>query len=465
MTSVKVVDAEVVEESPSSPSSSPSSSPKNTSSYVFEQPKRAPSSPVSFPKNGKAASSFELPSSKLLSRGAATVGGVDSEVLQTEGELLIATLSAYNIEASLFEAVVGPSVVTYMTSLLAGTKLSRVIGLADDLALAFGKKVRVVPSRLGRIGFEVARDVRATVGLRELVEDLKFQSMKASLPIVIGRDVRGEGVFMDLAEAPHMIVAGSTGSGKSVGINTLLVSLLCRRTPDEVKLLLIDPKCVELLPFANLPHLLCPPVTTSSEAQVALSWCVREMERRYKLLASAGAKNITSYNAKTSSSSSLPFIVVVVDEAGDLMMQGGKEVESLLVRLGQKARASGIHIVLATQRPSVDILTGLIKSNFPARIAYRTAQSVDSRIVLDEVGAERLLGRGDALVRINGGDALVRAQGPLVSEEEIEAVVSHWCQQSAPRYDASVLEAAPSEEVKKASSSKATSSPSSRVWS
>jgi len=382
---------------------------------------------------------FELPAPGLFEASPAG-GGTNEKQLWEEAEALEAALAAYDVHGKVQAVTAGPVVSTFEVSLPAGTKFKKVEGLAGDVGMQFGRKVRVVPSRPGRVGFEVQNEARAAVGIRELLEDPGFEGARKamSLPFAVGRDVRGKAVFADLATMPHMIVAGSTGSGKSVAVNAMLCSLLAARSPEELRLVLVDPKVVELMPYSGVPHLLAPPVSDVPSATRVLGWCVREMERRYGLLASAGCKSIQSFNGKASRGEKLPFIVVVVDELADLMVQDQKAIEPLLVRLGQKARAAGIHVVVATQRPSVDVVTGLLKSNFPARLAFRVAAAVDSRVVLDEAGAEMLLGKGDALLK-SGGDGAVRMQSPWVSEADVEAVAAHLKAQGPARYDASVL--------------------------
>lgn len=434
----------------------------DTMPVVEEQPKSA--SVASVVRAARASSvvvKFALPSTKLLSKGEAGKG-VNEVQLQEEGELLVSTLASYNVKAKLEEIVVGPSVVTFEASIAVGTKLRTVMGLSDDIALAFGsRKVRIVPSRLGRVAFEIAHEVRAAVGLRELIEDTAFAST-TGLPVILGRGMRGECVAMNLAEAPHALVAGATGSGKSVGLNAMLISLLMRCSPDDLRMICIDPKQVELAVYSRLPHMLAPIISDPKEAVVALKWAVSEMERRYELLSKAGVKNIAAFNSKVGGEK-LSLILVVIDEYADLYAIAGKEVEGLVARLAQKSRAAGLHVVLATQRPSVDVLSGVIKANFPMRVAFRTAQKNDGRVILDESGSEALLGRGDMLARLNGVDALVRVQGPMVSEAEIEAVVGHWCNQSMPRYDASVLTGDP--EVEDGKSVKARKDAAVKVWS
>jgi S-DNA-T family DNA segregation ATPase FtsK/SpoIIIE len=316
------------------------------------------------------------------------------------------------------------------------------------------------------------------VNLRDLVEDRRFQTLDVPLPVVLGRDIVGNPVYADLASMPHAIVAGATGAGKSVGLNVMLTSLLFRRTPEELRMLMIDPKVVELAPFDRIPHMLLPVVTDMKQAATALKWAVDEMERRYQLFADAGTKNIGTYNTWVKRvqagevknplgkaivgkdlngmqevlrvrdddpdgqevlPETLPMIVIVIDEFADLMMQQGKEVEACVARLAQKARAAGMHVILATQRPSVDVITGMIKANFPTRIAFRVAQKIDSRTILDEQGAEHLLGKGDMLIKLNGTNETRRVQCPWVSEEEVQTVTDFLRAQGEPVYDENIL--------------------------
>jgi S-DNA-T family DNA segregation ATPase FtsK/SpoIIIE len=404
---------------------------------------------------------------------------IDKEALFRNAELLIKTLSDYGVSGKVEDILPGPTVTTFEVSPQAGTKVSKVASLADDLALALARKVRIVAPIPGknRIGFELPNDRRVPVNLRDLVEDRRFQTLDAPLPVVLGRDILGNPVYADLASMPHVIVAGATGAGKSVGLNVMLTSLLYRRNPSELRLLMIDPKVVELAPFDGIPHMLLPVVTDMKQAATALKWAVDEMERRYQLFADAGTKNIGTYNAwarrvergeaknpaakvvigkdangfadavrpaegeegEAPLPETLPQIVIVVDEFADLMMQQGKEVEASVARLAQKSRAAGMHVILATQRPSVDVITGMIKANFPTRIAYRVAQKVDSRTILDEQGAEHLLGRGDMLIKLNGTNETKRVQCPMVSEEEVQAVTDFLRRQGKPVYDENIL--------------------------
>jgi S-DNA-T family DNA segregation ATPase FtsK/SpoIIIE len=426
-------------------------------------------------------SAFKLPSIDFLVAEAVEPNlAIDRDKLLGNAQKLIETLAHYGVQGKVEDILPGPTVTTYEVSPAAGTKVSKVSGLADDLALALARKVRIVAPIPGknRIGFELPNDKRVKVVLRDLVEDRRFQLLDAPLPVVLGRDIVGNPVYADLASMPHVIVAGATGAGKSVGLNVMLLSLLYRRSPDELRMLMIDPKVVELAPFDRIPHMLLPVVTDMKQAATALKWAVDEMERRYQLFADAGTKNIATYNgwaervargevrnpnakvvmAKDHNGFSdpipgengtdegeaplpekLPWIVIVVDEFADLMMQQGKEVESAVARIAQKARAAGMHVILATQRPSTDVITGTIKANFPTRIAYRVAQRVDSRTILDEQGAEHLLGMGDMLIKLNGTGEIKRVQCPWVSEEEVQRVTDCLRAQGEPVYDDNIL--------------------------
>jgi S-DNA-T family DNA segregation ATPase FtsK/SpoIIIE len=427
------------------------------------------------------STSFELPSVDLLVLEKVDPSlAVDRDKLLANANKLVETLAHYGVDGKVEDILPGPTVTTYEVSPAAGTKVSKVAGLADDLALALARKVRIVAPIPGknRIGFELPNDRRVKVLLRDLIEDGRFQSLDVPLPIVLGRDILGNPVYADLASMPHVIVAGATGAGKSVGLNVMLLSLLYRRSPDQLRLLMVDPKVVELAPFDRIPHMLLPVVTDMKQAATALKWAVDEMERRYQLFADAGTKNIATYNgwvdrvrrgeaknpnakvviakdhnglpdaipAESGSTEGeaplperIPWIVIVVDEFADLMMQQGKEVEAAVARLAQKARAAGMHVILATQRPSTDVITGTIKANFPTRIAYRVAQKVDSRTILDEQGAEHLLGMGDLLIKLNGTGETKRVQCPWVSEEEVQRVTDFLRTLGEPVYDDNIL--------------------------
>ncbi|MCC6217172.1 MAG: DNA translocase FtsK 4TM domain-containing protein [Polyangiaceae bacterium] len=421
------------------------------------------------------ARAFALPSPELLHAAPPAVRGIDREQIYALSAKLIETLAVHGVKGRVEEVQPGPTVTTYEVALEAGTKVRAVAALADDLQLGLSRKVRIVAPIPGksRIGFELPNDERIPVNLRELVEDARFakQCERAPLPVVLGRDIVGKPFYGDLASMPHVIVAGATGTGKSVGLNVMLASLLFSRTPDELRLLMVDPKVVELAPYDGIPHLLLPVVTDMKQAATALRWTVDEMERRYQLFANAGTRNLRTYNDWVDKIARgelappappelraegavggehhvaplpdrLPYIVVVIDEYADLVMQQGKEVETSVARLAQKARAAGMHVVVATQRPSVDVITGMIKANFPSRIAFKVAQKTDSRTVLDEQGAEWLLGAGDVLIRLNGESDTRRVQCPYVSEEEIGALCEHLRRQAPPQYNEDILRAA-----------------------
>ena len=442
---------------------------------------------------------FRLPTPDMLEPPPGGRFVIDEQQLKATAQMLEKTLSDYGVNGRVEEIHPGPTVTTFEVSPAAGTKVSKVAGLADDLALGLSKKVRIVAPIPGknRIGFEIPNEQRVPVNMRELVEDRRFLEMNAPLPCVLGRDIIGAPYFADLASMPHVIVAGATGAGKSVGLNVMLVSLLFRKTPEDLRLLMIDPKVVELAPFDRIPHMLLPVVTDMKQAANALKWAVDEMERRYQLFANAGTKNITTYNAwvekvkrgearppkppaKVSAVAAdgtevmvdaakdgtdaalpekLPFIVIVVDEFADLMMQQGKDVEASVARLAQKARAAGMHVILATQRPSVDVITGMIKANFPTRIAFRVAQKVDSRTILDEQGAEHLLGRGDMLVKMNGSNETRRVQCPFCSEEEVQRITDFLRLQGEPVYDEAILRPRDEEGQEQADTSDAEADP------
>lgn len=425
-------------------------------------------------------SGFRLPSPTLLEASPPEVQRDDEEKLRENAKLLEKLLADYGVTARVTDIRPGPTVTTYEVVPAAGTKVSKIVGLTDDLSLGLSRKVRINPQpEKGCIGFEIPNEKRPRVYLRDLVEHRGFAELSASepLPMVLGRDPVGKPFYADLTAMTHVIVAGATGAGKSVGINVMLASLLSCRTPDELRLLMIDPKVVELAPFDGIPHMLLPVVTDMKQAATALKWAVDEMERRYQLFADAGTKNVKTYNgwvervvrgdipapeaeriqalsaegvvvsvstAKDGTDGrvlpgKLPYIVVVVDEFADLMMQQGKDVEAAVARLAQKARAAGIHVILATQRPSVDVITGMIKANFPSRIAFRVSQKVDSRTILDEQGAELLLGKGDMLVKMNGKSEMLRVQCPFISEEEVNAFTDFLRTQGTPEYHDAIL--------------------------
>ena len=360
----------------------------------------------------------------------------------------------------------GPVVTLYELEPAPGTKTSRVVGLADDVARsmsAVSVRIAVVPGH-SVIGIELPNRNREPVGLRELLASEDYERTAAKLALVLGKDIGGSPVIVDLARMPHLLIAGTTGSGKSVAINTMILSLVYRLRPEECRLIMVDPKMLELSVYDGIPHLLTPVVTDPKKAVVALKWAVREMEDRYKKISKLGVRNIEGYNARVAEAFArgetltrtvhtgydretgdaiyeketlelepLPYVVVIVDEMADLMMVAGKDIEGAIQRLAQMARAAGIHVILATQRPSVDVITGTIKANFPTRISFQVTSKIDSRTILGEQGAEQLLGQGDMLYMAGGG-RISRVHGPFVSDEEVEKVVRHLKSQGAPHY-------------------------------
>jgi DNA segregation ATPase FtsK/SpoIIIE-like protein len=359
--------------------------------------------------------------------------------MQERAQLLEEKLRRFGIEGSVVAIKRGPVVTLFEYKPAIDTKLSKILALEDDLSLALqAMSIRILAPIPGTnvVGFEVANTLRRDVSFAGLVKSSHFKSYKGSLPLILGEDTIGEPVVIDLARTPHLLIAGSTGSGKSVGLNGMLMSLVCRLSPDELKLILIDPKRLEFASYADIAHLLFPIITHPKKATMALRWVVKEMERRYEAIAASGARNLFDYNEQmvTQGADKLPFIVVVVDELADLMMTAGRECEDLITRITQMARAAGIHLLVATQRPSVDIITGLIKVNFPSRISFRVTSKIDSRTILDCSGADKLLGRGDMLFLDATTSQLCRVHGAYVSDKEIQAVVAHIKAERAPEY-------------------------------
>jgi len=356
-------------------------------------------------------------------------------------EVLRETLAEFNIQAEVTGIRKGPVITMYEILPAHGVKISKITNLSDNIALRLAaSSVRIVAPIPGKhaVGIEVPNDRRAIVSLKEIIEHEQFRTAKMEIPYALGKDISGEVQFSDLTQMPHLLIAGATGSGKSVCVNAIILSILYRRTPEEVKLILIDPKIVELKLYNDIPHLLTPVVTDPKRAFQALQYCICEMERRYSILDKAGVRDIKSYNRRVKernlAQERLPYIVVIVDEFADLMATTGKELEATLARLAAMSRAVGIHLVLATQRPSIDVITGLIKANIPSRIAFMVASKFDSRIIIDMVGAEKLLGRGDMLYSGAQDPFPVRMQGAFVSEEEVERVVAHVKTLGSPEY-------------------------------
>ena len=382
---------------------------------------------------------YHLPNLDLLDSPPPLEARQIKEDLTANARILEETLEDFGISAKVTDIERGPVITRYELEPAPGVKLNKIVALSDDIALAMkAQSVRIIatiPGK-GRVGVEVPNIQSSFVYLKEVLASNEFIKSSSKLTLVLGKDISGHPVITDLGDMPHLLIAGTTGAGKTVCVNSLILSMLFRATPNELKLLMVDPKMVELAPFNGLPHLLCPVVTDAKKAAVALNWVVNEMEARYQLLAKAGARNIDSYNEKQEK---IPYIVVIIDEMADLMMVSRDQIEGAITRLAQLSRAVGIHLVMATQRPSVDVITGVIKANFPARISFKVASKVDSRTVLDMNGADKLLGRGDMLFLRPGESKLIRAQGSLVSDKEIERVVDFIKEQAEPVYDEEIL--------------------------
>ncbi len=389
----------------------------------------------------KALKPYTVPVDGILNTYPDGQYWIIDEKTRRNAEVLRETLAEFNIEAEVTGIRKGPVITMFEILPAHGVKISKITNLSDNIALRLAaSSVRIVAPIPGKhaVGIEVPNDRRAIVSLREIIEHEQFKSAKMEIPVALGKDIAGEVQFIDLTQTPHLLIAGATGSGKSVCVNAIILSVLYRRSPEEVKLLLIDPKIVELKLYNDIPHLLTPVVTESKRAFQALQYCICEMERRYSMLDKAGVRDIRSFNRKIKdkglAQEKLPYIVVIIDEFADLMAQTGKELESTLARLAAMSRAVGIHLVLATQRPSIDVITGLIKANIPSRIAFMVASKFDSRIIIDMVGAEKLLGRGDMLFSGAQDPFPVRMQGAFVSEEEVERAVEHVKTLGEPEY-------------------------------
>jgi S-DNA-T family DNA segregation ATPase FtsK/SpoIIIE len=417
--------------------------------------------------------SYQLPTLDLLARAPEKAKQpIDRAGLERNARLLETVLEDFNVRGDIVEVRPGPVVTMYELEPASGIKASRVIALADDIARnmsALSARVATIPGR-SVIGIELPNPKREMVSLSELIGSQAFEDQNMALPLILGKNISGDPVIADLAPMPHLLVAGTTGSGKSVGLNCMILSLLYRYGPDQVKLIMIDPKMLELSIYDDIPHLLAPVVTEPGKAIRALKWAVEQMEERYRMMANLGVRALPSFNAKVREAKAkgsklgrrvqtgydaetgqplyetesleyevLPQIVVVVDELADLMMTAGKEVEFLIQRLAQKARAAGIHLIMATQRPSVDVITGVIKANLPTRISFQVTSKIDSRTILGEQGAEQLLGKGDMLY-MPGGKQIIRVHGPFVTDEEVRAVAEHWRRQGTPEYVSAVTE-------------------------
>lgn len=431
------------------------------------QPRARKAKPQKVAPVRRSGSGFVLPALTLLTASRASDRFTPStEQIEENAESLESVLEDFGVKGEIINARPGPVVTLYELEPAPGIKSSRVIGLADDIARsmsAVSARVAVVAGR-NAIGIELPNENREKVYLRELLTQPDFNNSPIKLPLCLGKTIGGEPVVVDLARMPHLLIAGTTGSGKSVAINTMILSLVYRLRPDQCRLIMIDPKMLELSVYDGIPHLLTPVVTDPKKAVVALKWAVKEMEERYKKMSKLGVRNIEGYNARIAEAKSsretltrtvhtgydkesgeaiyeeeqldlspLPFIVVIVDEMADLMMVAGKDIEGAIQRLAQMARAAGIHVILATQRPSVDVITGTIKANFPTRISFQVTSKIDSRTILGEQGAEQLLGQGDMLYMAGGG-RISRVHGPFVADDEVEKVVRHLKSQGQPEY-------------------------------
>ncbi|MFT7861034.1 MAG: DNA translocase FtsK [Sulfurimonas sp.] len=387
---------------------------------------------------------FKLPSIDFLQKVSKSSKAIDESELDGKIKYLIDKLAHFKIDGDVVRTYAGPVVSTFEFKPAANVKVSKILNLQDDLAMALSAEtIRIQAPIPGKdvVGIEIPNEAVETIYLREILDDKLFKNSSSPLTIALGKDIVGKPFVTDLKKLPHLLIAGTTGSGKSVGINAMILSLLYKNSPDQLRLLMIDPKMLEFSIYNDIPHLLTPVITKPKQAIAALSNMVAEMERRYASMADTRTKNIENYNekAKKEGYEPFPYIVVIIDELADLMMTSGKDVEHSIARLAQMARASGIHLVVATQRPSVDVVTGLIKANLPSRISYRVGQKVDSKIILDQQGAESLLGRGDMLFTPPGATGLVRLHAPWSTEEEIEKIVEFIKSQREPNYDKSFL--------------------------
>jgi S-DNA-T family DNA segregation ATPase FtsK/SpoIIIE len=437
------------------------------------EPVRRPAPPRAAPRRPDPV--FKRPLPGMLKRSPQSKAGNEfsQTVLRGTARLLEDVLADFGVKGEVRDIKPGPVVTLFELEPARGTKATRIMALADDIARsmsATSARVAVIPGR-NVIGIELPNSRRETVGLRELFESPAFTSADGVLPLALGRSIGGEPIVADLTRMPHLLVAGTTGSGKSVGVNAMILSILFRHTPEQCRFIMIDPKMLELSVYNDIPHLLTPVVTDPQKAVGALNWVVAEMEERYKRMARLSVRNIEAFNGRVKSAAErgeqlartvqtgfdpatgqpiyereemdlapMAHIVVVVDEFADLMITAGKDIETAVQRLAQKARAAGIHLIMATQRPSVDIITGTIKANFPTRISFKVASKIDSRTILNEQGAEQLLGQGDMLFT-SGAGQMLRVHGPFVSDEEVEVVAAHLRAQGAPRYVDSIADA------------------------
>ena len=452
------------------PSPAPMSPPSTPATLAPPAPEPAPRPPLrghtgpEFTFHAPAASSVELPTLDLLDPASTEAEEIPAERLAQTGQLIEQRLQEFKVPVAVVGASAGPVITRFEIEPALGVRGSQIVGLMKDLSRGLGlTSIRVVETIPGKtcMGLELPNAKRQTISLSEILDAPSYRGSASKLTLAMGKDITGNPIVTDLAKAPHMLVAGTTGSGKSVAINAMIVSLLYKATPEEVRLIMIDPKMLELSVYEGIPHLLAPVVTDMKLAANALNWCVGEMEKRYRLMSAVGVRNLAGFNQKLRDAqaagkkignpfsltpeapeplSPLPMIVVVIDELADLMMVAGKKIEELIARLAQKARAAGIHLILATQRPSVDVITGLIKANIPTRVAFQVSSKIDSRTILDQMGAESLLGQGDMLFLPPGTGYPQRVHGAFVADEEVHRVVEHLKQFGEPEYEEGILD-------------------------
>ena len=406
----------------------------------------------------RSGTGFQLPSINLLDNFKEELSSADNENLSMQSKLLEKKLDDFNVKGQVVAVSPGPVITTFEYEPAPGVKINKIVNLSDDLALALRAiSIRIVAPIPGKavIGIELPNASREVVRFKGIVASSAFEKSKSKLTICLGRDIIGNPVVAELDKMPHLLIAGATGTGKSVALNSMICSLLYKSIPDEVKLIMIDPKRIELSSYDGIPHLITPVVTDLKKATNALFWAVREMERRYELLSEKKCRHIRQYNQKIEKEKNsdksqplekLPYIVIVIDELADLMMSASRNVEVALTRLAQMARAAGIHLILATQRPSVDVLTGIIKANFPTRLTFQVSSKTDSRTIIDTNGAENLLGDGDMLFLPPGTAKLQRIHGAFISEEELSRIIGYLKNQKEPEYDQAILKAPPKEE-------------------
>lgn len=417
---------------------------------------------VSFERPPAPLTAFRLPDLDMLDDPEPFEFGDHDQEIRERARVLEKTLAEFQMKVKVVQIDTGPVVTQYELELEPGLRARKVMASAEDLAIALrAPSVRIVAPIPGKntVGVEVPNERRAKVGLKEVMQKSMAVAAKMRLPLYLGKDVKGQPLVFDLANMPHLLIAGRTGTGKSVCLNALILSILMTRAPDQVKLLMIDPKMVELSLYKDIPHLLHPVVTEMKKAEALLAWAVDKMEERYDLLARVGVRHIDAFNKLSREEvmeklgpmpeedaaripTQMPYILIFADEMADLIMTSAKEVEGHIIRLAQKSRAVGIHLILATQKPTVDVITGLIKSNLPARIAFQVASRTDSRVVLDEMGADKLLGNGDMLFLYPGTSKILRAQGTYISDREIQAITEFLCAQAQPQYSTEVVQAA-----------------------